>query len=148
MLYASTRASLLKSLGSTSFTDSLFATSKADLTPEAYNAHLKHMAAPKPLSAREQEMADIRAAERVDAPAYEGSRARTSIIGTGVGLNWTSEVESAVEGLGKGEEGGIVIVVRLASSYTRLKTSESGIRSPSTLPVQRPSFYLRHRPQR
>ena len=32
MLYASTRASLTKSLGS--FSDTLFATTKADLTPE------------------------------------------------------------------------------------------------------------------
>lgn len=116
MLYASTRASFLKSLGSTVFTDSLFATSKSDLTPEAYISHLKHMAAPKPLSAREQEMADIRAAERSTAPTYEGSRARTSIVGTGVGLDWTAEVESAVEDLGKGEEDAIVVIVRLKYS--------------------------------
>ena len=40
MLYASTWLSPLKSLGSSLYTDSIFATSKADLTPEAYDAHL------------------------------------------------------------------------------------------------------------
>ena len=113
MLYASSRASLLKSLGSTTFSDNLFATSKSDLTPEAYSAHRKHVAAPKPLSAREQEMADIRAAERETAPSYEGSRTRQAIVGTGVGLKWSQEVESAVEELGKEEESGLVIVVCL-----------------------------------
>src|ERR1700709_560398 len=73
MLYASTRGSLLKSLGSTLFTDSIFATSKADLTPEAYAAHRRHLDAPKPLSTREREMADIRAAEATG--TYEGSSA-------------------------------------------------------------------------
>jgi len=143
MLYASSRASLLKSLGSTSFADSLFATSKADLTPEAYNAHLKHMAAPKPLSAREQEIADIRAAERVNAPAYEGSRARTSIVGTGVGLNWTAEVENAVEELGRGEEGSIVTVSIDTGSETLVLSSASSATIDSfksSLPASEPCY--------
>lgn len=111
MLYASTRTSLLKSLGSTFFTDSLFATSKSDLTPEGYAAHLKHMAAPKPLSVREQEMADIRAAERAaGSGGYVGSRARQSPIGAGVGLNWSEEVENAVKDLGQGEDSKVVII--------------------------------------
>lgn len=111
MLYASTRASLLKSLGSTLFTDSIFATSTADLTSEAYASHKRHVAAPKPLSAREQEMADIRAAE--SGGAYEGSRARASHIGTGVGLPWSKEVEDAVRDLGTGVGCAVVVVVIL-----------------------------------
>lgn len=109
MLYASTRASLLKSLGSAVFTDSLFATSKSDLTPEAYMAHKRHLAAPKPLSQREQEVADVRAAE--SGGAYEGSRVRTNHIGTGVGLHWTEEVETAVKDLGGGNGSVILVIV-------------------------------------
>ncbi|KAF9068699.1 hypothetical protein BDP27DRAFT_1421687 [Rhodocollybia butyracea] len=140
MLYASTRASLLKSLGSTVFTDSLFATSKSDLTHEAYLSHLKHMAAPKPLSAREQEMADIRAAER-STPTYEGSRARTSIVGTGVGLDWTPEVESAVEDLGKGEEDAIVVITVDSETLTLSSTSSATIESlKSSLPSSEPCY--------
>jgi hypothetical protein len=112
MLYASTRNSLMKSLGSAHFTDSLFATSKADLTPEAYASHKKHVAAPKPLSAREQEMADIKAAERESGGGtYDGSRTRQNHLGTGVGLNWSPEVEDAVKELCTGESSRLVVIV-------------------------------------
>lgn len=117
MLYASTRASLMKSLGSASFTDSIFATSKADLTPEAYESHRKHVSAPKPLSAREQEMATIRAAEAASS-SYEGNKARASPLSTGVGLTWTEDVENAVKQLGEGEDSGLVIIVRIRLSST------------------------------
>ncbi|KAJ3728671.1 hypothetical protein C8R42DRAFT_706999 [Lentinula raphanica] len=144
MLYASTRASLLKILGSTAFSDSLFATSKSDLTPEAYLAHLKHIAAPKPLSAREQELEDIRLAEMSNAPAYEGSRAKTSIVGTGVGLNWTPDVENAVETLGKEDEFGIVILsIDTASESLVLSSTSSQVTVDNlrwNLPSSEPCF--------
>ncbi|KAG1736785.1 actin depolymerizing protein [Suillus lakei] len=109
-LYASTRNSLTRSLGSTIFTDSLFATSKADVTPEAYEAHKRHQAAPKPLSAREQEMANIKAAEREAGNSYEGSNARKNHIGQRVGLSWSSEAKDAVKGLGSRDDSRIVIL--------------------------------------
>lgn len=117
MLYASTRLSLLKSLGSTLFTDSYFATSKADLTAEAYNAHLRHASAPNPLSAREQEIADLREAEN-EAASYTGTKVRTTHIGTGVGLKWSPELEDAVIKLGAGNECSIVIIVSCSYSFT------------------------------
>jgi twinfilin-like protein len=112
MLYASTRASLVKSLGSALFTDSIFATDKHDLTPSAYLAHQRHQAAPKPLSSREQEIADLRVAENATA-SYEGSRSRASHVGTGVGLNWSPEAEQAIASLAQGDQCTIVILVSL-----------------------------------
>ncbi|KAG1868790.1 actin depolymerizing protein [Suillus tomentosus] len=109
-LYASTRSSLTKSLGSTVFTDNLFAISKEDLTPEAYEAHKRHKAAPKPLSAQEQEMANIKAAEREAGNSYEGSNARKNHIGQRVGLTWSSEAEDAVKALGSRNDSRIVIL--------------------------------------
>jgi twinfilin-like protein len=118
-LYASTRSSLTKSLGSTVFTDSLFATCKADLTPEAYEAHKRHQAAPKPLSAREQEMENIKAAEREAGNSYEGSNARKNHVGQRVGLSWSSEAEDAVKGLGSRKDSRIVILVRIPIDYIK-----------------------------
>ena len=115
MLYASTRLTLLKSLGSTVFTDSIFATSKEDLTADAYTSHLRHVAAPHPLSIREQEMIELRAAERETA-SYDGSRARTSYVGAGVGLNWSEEAERAVKELGQGTGSSTVVFVSWLSS--------------------------------
>lgn len=110
MLYASTRPLLLRSLGSNLFTDSIFATSKADLTAESYAAHLRHNAAPHPLSSREQEMADLRIAENETAN-YKGSSTRNSPIGTGVGFKWSKDVENAVVELGQGNKSAVVILV-------------------------------------
>ncbi|KAJ6608614.1 hypothetical protein B0H10DRAFT_2067383 [Mycena sp. CBHHK59/15] len=111
MLYASSRASLLKSLGSSLFSDSLFATSRADLTPAAYAAHRRHVTAPQPLSAAEQELADARAAERADGNlgAYQGSRTRTSHIGKTIGMPWTPELEDAVKALNDGDDSILVV---------------------------------------
>ena len=109
MLYASTRGSLTKSLGSTFFTDTIFASTRADLSPEAYAAHQRHLAAPKPLSAREQEIADVRAAESTN--SYDSTHTRVSYIGTGVELKWTREVEEAIKSLTTNEKCAVVIAV-------------------------------------
>ncbi|KAG0705296.1 actin depolymerizing protein [Suillus ampliporus] len=143
MLYASTRGSLTKSLGSTVFTDSLFATSKADVTSEAYEAHKRHQAAPKPLSAREQEMADIKAAEREAGNGYEGSNARKNHIGQRVGLSWSSEAENAVKGLGSRDDGRIVILKIEPSTETLELDSFADVTVDnlgSSIPSDEPSY--------
>jgi len=116
MLYASTRSSLLKALGSSLFTDNLFATSKDDLTPEGYSSHRRHMAAPKPLSAREREVAGVRAAETDG--TYEGSRARASHVGSGISLRWSQDAEDAIKQLGEGDSNVLVVLVSHLSSAT------------------------------
>ncbi|KAH8833968.1 hypothetical protein DL96DRAFT_1666909 [Flagelloscypha sp. PMI_526] len=113
MLYASTRASLTKSLGSTLFSDSIFATSKADITPDAYAAHRRHISAPKPMSSREQELADIREAEREAGSSYQGMRARASHVGTGVGLNWSEPVAAAIKALSDEANGTQLVVITI-----------------------------------
>lgn len=110
MLYASTRSSLTKSLGSAHFSDTLFATSKEDLTPESYAAHLKHMAAPKPLSARERELEEAREAER-KAENYQANRAPQQLHGETPGLSWADEAKDAVVKLGKDSEDRLLILV-------------------------------------
>lgn len=121
MLYASTRNALTKSLGSTVFTDSLFATSKSDVTPDAYAAHKQHQAAPKPLSAREQEIADIKAAEREAGASYEGSRARQNHLGNQeVGYTWVEEAREAIGELRGGEGSHLVILVSFVRRHCGL----------------------------
>jgi twinfilin-like protein len=114
MIYASTRNSVTKSLGATNFVDTIFATSKEDVTPAGYAAHKRHLAAPKPLSAREKEMADIKAAEREAGNApYNANAARKSPFGTSVGLKWSDDVEAAVRDLGEATEDHLVTMVGL-----------------------------------
>jgi twinfilin-like protein len=114
MLYASTRNSVTRSLGSAHFTDSIFATSKQDLTAEAYNKHKLHMAAPKPLSAREKSLADLAAAEKeAGQSAYQGSSVRTTLIPPGVGMDLSEEDQALLTDLAEGSiltfVGGILV---------------------------------------
>ena len=110
MLYASTRNTLTKSLGSAHFTDSLFATSKNDLAPSSYAAHRTHMSAPKPMSAREQEAEAARAAERqAGNAAYESLHDRTR--NEPVGFSWPDDVDDAMKRLAEGEESHLVVLV-------------------------------------
>jgi len=157
MLYAATRSSLTKSLGSSVFTDSIFATSKQDLTPSAYEAHRKHVAAPHPLSAREQELSDLRAAENA-AATYEGSSVRTTHFGTGVGLAWSAEVENAFVELARNSQENAIILVGHSPSVPKpcspsqtvdpqseqLQLEETVVADANTfgssIPKDRPSF--------
>jgi twinfilin-like protein len=112
MIYASTRNSVTKSLGAANFVDTIFATSKEDLTPEGYAAHKRHLAAPKPMSAREKEMAGIKAAEReAGSTPYNVKAARQSPFGTGLGLKWSSDAEAAVRNLANATEDQLITMV-------------------------------------
>lgn len=114
MIYASTRNSVTKSLGAANFVDTIFATSKEELTPEGYAAHKRHLAAPKPMSARERELADIRAAEREAGSApYNANAARKSPFGTGVGLKWSDAAEVAVRNLAEATEDHLITMASL-----------------------------------
>ncbi|KAH0830339.1 hypothetical protein J3R83DRAFT_1731 [Lanmaoa asiatica] len=146
MLYASTRNALTKSLGSTVFTDSLFATSKADVTPDAYAAHKRHQAAPKPLSAREQEIADIKAAEREAGATYEGSRARQNHLGNQeVGYTWVEDAREAVRELRAGE-GSRLVILRINESEQIVLSNSVAIDDVNALsaniPLLEPSYCL------
>ena len=114
MLYASTRNSLTKSLGASYFSDSLYANSKADLTPTAYAAHKRHNAAPPPMSEDEKIKKEVLLAESRagGSEGYEGSLARRTHIGGRVGLAWSEEAEAALKELDASETNFLVILVR------------------------------------
>lgn len=112
MLYAATRNTLIKSLGSTHFTDQIFATAKEDLNADTYAKHKRHLAAPKLMSAREKEMEEVKAAEReAGGRSYEGSRARQNHIGQGVFLKWSPEAEEAIKDLITAGDSRLVVLV-------------------------------------
>ncbi|KAK9720544.1 Twinfilin-1 [Basidiobolus ranarum] len=63
MIYASTSHTLTNQLGTTHFADSIFGTEKEDLSLESYHKHRQHQTAPAPLTQREEELAEVKAAE-------------------------------------------------------------------------------------
>lgn len=144
MLYASTRNSLTKSLGSASFSDALFANHKSDLTPTAYAAHRRHLAAPKPLSVQEREMEDVRAA--TIASSTEGSAARRNHLGgAGIHITWPETVSVAMRRLASEETDRLVILGIDTATETLVLSAESecaigevGSLLPSSTPGEYP----------
>ncbi|CDH48714.1 ptk9 protein tyrosine kinase 9 [Lichtheimia corymbifera JMRC:FSU:9682] len=76
MLYASTRASLTKSLGDSHFTDSVYGTAESELNWDGYKKHLAHKKADAPLTQRERELAEIKLAEAKAVSDYQGTTTR------------------------------------------------------------------------
>ncbi|GAA5988343.1 hypothetical protein JCM10908_002174 [Rhodotorula pacifica] len=82
MLYASSTNTLVRALGDSRFPVRISAAEKNDLTYESYLSTITHDSAAAPLTAREAEMAEIRAAEAstVDDADSTAARAGRSII--------------------------------------------------------------------
>jgi len=121
--------------------DSLYATTKADLTPEAYLKHIQGSSAPKPMSPQELEVEAVKAAERTT-----GNQPRmTSHVGEPVGCTWSPEVSDAVSDLANPsiEKGNLVIIAidgpteTLALVDHRMSPLEE---VPSVLPKSAPSY--------
>ncbi len=114
----------MKALGSAAFVDSIFATSKDDLTPEAYAAHKRHITAPQPLSSREQELADIRAAEN-NSLSHQGTMARTSHVNDPIGFPWSDEAETAIVNFSRADGCAVVILVSKRLVYVAAVCAEA-----------------------
>jgi len=146
MLYASSRSSLTKQLGATHFKDSLFANSKSDVTGEAYKKHKLYSAAPKPLNAREKEMAEIKAAERTTSGVtYDNSRTVHGQFNTGAGYTWSQEVKDAVSELPTREASHLVVIAIQVDSAGESLVLVNDIACDannvgSALPVSDPTF--------
>ncbi|KAI8099603.1 uncharacterized protein BX664DRAFT_321707 [Halteromyces radiatus] len=96
MLYASTKATLTKELGDSKFTDSIYGTQKSEFSKDGYKKHLAHKNADAPLTQRERELAEIKAAEAQAVTDYQGTTTRKTYA-PGIAFPLTNP---AVEALG------------------------------------------------
>ncbi|WWD16035.1 hypothetical protein CI109_100460 [Kwoniella shandongensis] len=150
MLQASSRAGLLKALGAGNFKHDWFATSISDLTPAALTTHLKHIAAPPPLSASEAALIEVREAEAAEAkraaldPETEARR-KKAIVGLGGKLGWGEGVQEALNKVAERSDDGWVVVLEIPagnSAGIALVTSEACPPSQlaSKIPPKNPSY--------
>ncbi|KAL1934488.1 hypothetical protein VTP01DRAFT_6670 [Rhizomucor pusillus] len=103
MIYASTRATLTKGLGDGRFTDNLYGTVKDEFTYAGYKKHLAHKNSEAPLTQREKELAEIKAAEAKAAADYSGTTARQAFAPR-LEYQLKDEVIEALKELKKTEE--------------------------------------------
>ncbi|CDR41533.1 RHTO0S06e02740g1_1 [Rhodotorula toruloides] len=160
MLYASTQNTLVKSLGDSRLPLSIFATSKSDLTHASYLSHIEHSTASAPLTAREAEMASIRAAEASEAASSGGNdtrQGRSMIFGNhdletgeqgadGEGQNeargvlpWADEAKEKVRELGESGEPGqsVALEIDISTETVVLSTPQP---SSLSLPTSSPCY--------
>ncbi|ORX46574.1 actin depolymerizing protein [Hesseltinella vesiculosa] len=98
MIYASTRATLTKDLGDGKFADNMYGTQKSEFTKDGYKKHLAHKQADAPLTQRERELAEIKAAEAQTASDYQGTSERRTYT-PGVAMPMTDEAKDALKAL-------------------------------------------------
>ncbi|KAL7270435.1 Twinfilin-1 [Rhizina undulata] len=96
MLFASTRNTLLRELGTEKFGESIFSTMKKELTAEGFKKHDAHGAKPAPLTEEEQMLKEVREAE---AAASTGTAARKAHVSSGVSFPVSEEALQALENL-------------------------------------------------
>ncbi|KAJ6263223.1 Twinfilin-1 [Drechslerella dactyloides] len=81
MLFASTRNTLTRELGTEHFSETIFATTKAEVTAEGFKKHDAHVKKAAPLT---EEEAALKGVKEAEAEASRGTTARASHVSSGV----------------------------------------------------------------
>lgn len=108
MLFASTRTTLMRELGTEKFAESLFATTKEELTADGFRKHDHHNSEPAPLTEEEATMKAVRQAE---ADASLSMSARKSHVSSGMAFPFSEESLQALSNL---KSDGFINLVQLA----------------------------------
>ena len=101
MLFASTRLTLTRDLGTERFRESLFVTELSELTKEGWAKHEASGELKAPLTEEEQTLQGIKEAE---AEAQGGTAGRKLETGAHFSLNLSSDARSALEAFDDGDE--------------------------------------------
>jgi twinfilin-like protein len=107
MLFASTSLSLVRELGGEKFRESIFATTKQELSVEGFKKHDAHGKLDAPLTEEEETLQKVKAAELKET---RGTSARSSHISGGVQFPMTDEATTALKGLPEGGDNLVQLV--------------------------------------
>ncbi|KAI9706791.1 MAG: Twinfilin-1 [Bogoriella megaspora] len=99
MLFAATRLTLVRELGTEHFSSTIFATTIDELSAEGWAKHEKHEELAAPLTEEEKSLAGVKEAE---AEESRGTEARRGHVSSGVSFPITEEAVGALKGLGMG----------------------------------------------
>lgn len=125
MLFASTRLTLTRELGTEHFGDSFFTTTATEITPDGWKSHLKHVSAEAPLTQEEQNLVGIREAE---ASEVGGTARRGAGYGRPGGKQMPSEgIVPVLKEIGTGD----LVVVKIADESKFVLASKATGVEPS-----------------
>ena len=109
MLFASTRLTLVRELGTERFRETLFATTKDELTADGWRKHDKHGELKAPLTEEEQTLQGVKEAE---AEASRGTTSRSSHVSNGLSFPVSDAALQALKNLPNGSDN-LVQLVRI-----------------------------------
>ncbi|MCJ1257968.1 Twinfilin-1 [Lignoscripta atroalba] len=107
MLFASTRLTLVRELGTERFRETLFATTKQELTAQGWHKHDESGELKAPLTEEEQTLQGVKDAE---AEASRGTSARSSHVSSSVSFPISGDALQALRGLSDGHDNLVQLV--------------------------------------
>ncbi len=108
MLFASTRLTLTRELGIERFRETIFVTTKEELTKEGFERHDKHTKLEAPLTEEEQSLGDVK---RLEAEEGRGMNERKSHVSSGVSMPVSDEALQALKSLASKSSDNLVQLV-------------------------------------
>ncbi|KAJ3289217.1 Twinfilin-1 [Rhizoclosmatium sp. JEL0117] len=148
MLYASSKAALIRDLGALYFVDSMHVSSKQEFSFKGYKAHLAHKQAASPLTEKELELQSLKLTETT---ADIGISTRKEIA-SGVGFAFSKDAEDAFGQLNNNVLNLVALSIDTATETLVLSTTSASA-TPSTLQTLLPEseplfvFYKNASPQ-
>lgn len=109
MLFASTRLTLVRELGIERFRETIFATTKEELTGDGFEKHDKHVGLEAPLTEEEVSLGEVK---RKEAEEGRGASERRSHVSSGVSMPISAEALDALKALGSEDGDNMVQLVR------------------------------------
>ena len=107
MLFASTRLTLVRELGSEHFRESIFTTTPEELTPAGFEKHDAHANLQAPLTEEEESLGQVK---RAEAEAGQGSGRREIHLSKSLAMPVNEDALSALEAVGKGVKPLVMLV--------------------------------------
>ncbi|KAI9055669.1 hypothetical protein LZ554_000612 [Drepanopeziza brunnea f. sp. 'monogermtubi'] len=129
MLFASTRLTLVRELGIERFRETIFATTKEELTAQGFEKHDKHVKLAAPLTEEEQSLGEVK---RKEAEEGRGMAERKSHVSSGVSMPISEEAVEALKGLA-GEAGDNLVQLKINISTETMELAASNSTPVSAL---------------
>ena len=107
MLFASTRLTLVRELGSEHFRETIFATTPEELTAAGFEKHDAHANLEAPLTEEEESLGQVK---RAEAEAGQGSGRREIHLSKSLAMPVSEDALSALEAVGKEERSFVMLV--------------------------------------
>jgi len=108
MLFAATRLTLVRELGSEHFRETIFSTTATELSPAGFEKHDAHIALDAPLTEEERSLGEVKRAEQ---EAGAGTSARKIHLSSHMAMPISEDALAELKELGSGGGSGLVMLV-------------------------------------